>query len=140
MPGRSAGSGPTGDANAATFRVTQPHLTACDNADIPVAPSMPSAVSADKKPDATPALAPVSVFVSGLNNPRGLKFGPDGNLYLSAFGNNRVERYTPTGTFLNVFTSGGGLTLPYGLRFGPDGNLYVVSNTDNVIYRIRRHP
>jgi len=27
--------------------------------------------------------ANVSVFASGFNNPRGLKFGPDGNLYVA---------------------------------------------------------
>jgi hypothetical protein len=35
---------------------------------------------------AWPQSANVSVFETGFNNPRGLKFGPDGNLYVAEGG------------------------------------------------------
>ena len=63
----------------------------------------------------------------GLDDPEGLTFGPDGNLYVTSRTNNVLRYSGTTGAFLDVFASGGGLEDPAGLVFGPDGNLYVSS-------------
>jgi DNA-binding beta-propeller fold protein YncE len=85
---------------------------------------------------------------AGQFNPRGVVFGPDGNLYASVFDTSdltlgsvlKIDVGTGTET---VFASEGGaapdLHRPEGLAFGPDGQLYVTgfrkgpSDNDKVV-------
>jgi sugar lactone lactonase YvrE len=85
----------------------------------------------------------VSPNSSGLNNPQGVVFGPDGNLYVSSFATNNVLRFSgvtgaplpapgQTGAIF-IPAGSGGLFGPGALALGPDNNLYVSGFGDGVL-------
>lgn len=81
----------------------------------------------------------IDTFASG--GAGDLVFGPDGNLYVSSFGElakSKVIRYNGiTGAFIDDFVpvGSGGFFGAEGLVFGPDGNLYVTSRITNQVLR-----
>ena len=61
----------------------------------------------------------------GLSAAHGLRFGPDGNLYVASFGTNQVLRFDgQSGLFTDVFVAAGnGLSGPTAIRFQIPGDL-----------------
>jgi glucose/arabinose dehydrogenase len=105
-------------------------LSACNDGSVPVGPRLPANPATIGRNPADPP-ATISLFASGLDNPRGLTFGPDGFLHVAEGGTGgntstpftgRIRRIDPSG---NATTIADGLFLPSGMTIRPDGNLYV---------------
>jgi hypothetical protein len=76
----------------------------------------------------------VSTFVSGLNNPSGLAFASDGDLFASVAPTESsvvVDRISPTGS-VTAFTSSIPAAYLHGLAFDSFGNLYVGLDGDGL--------
>lgn len=68
--------------------------------------------------------------------PGPLRFGPDGNLYVSDFGGTTVRRFHGT-TGAELAPAATGFGPPGGLTFGPDGDLYVGNFGTSAVIRVR---
>lgn len=80
---------------------------------------------------------------SGMSGPRGIAFGPNGNLYVASPGNDSVVEYDgSTGAFIRVFCQGNEIYEANQLLFGPNGDLYVSnvpSGSMGIKHRIVRY-
>ena len=82
-----------------------------------------------------------------MSQPSDVKIGPDGNIYVAAWGSNSVYVFTPDGTLVVNFGEEGkgngqfGSFSPQELAVGPDGRIYVYDVNENDagedVYRIQ---
>jgi hypothetical protein len=68
----------------------------------------------------------IDTFATGITPAGELARGPDGNIYVSSFTDNKIFKINGVnGAPMGAFISGGALVAPRGIAFGSDGNLYV---------------
>jgi streptogramin lyase len=72
------------------------------------------------------------------STPQNITGGPDGNVWYTDWGGNRIGRITPGGsiTTFPISPPGTPSTQPWGITAGPDGNLWFTENLGNKIGRI----
>jgi DNA-binding beta-propeller fold protein YncE len=80
--------------------------------------------------------SPITAFEGGhgkgrgqFNNPHGLAVDSGGNIFVADTGNGRIEKFSPTGTFLSIIGAKGSgqeqLADPNGIAIDRAGNIYV---------------
>ena len=72
-----------------------------------------------------------------VQNPQGMRFGPNGNLYIADVTSSNVHIYSPTGASLGTLENNASvpppLVQPTDVAFDSSGNLYVVSGEADVL-------
>jgi streptogramin lyase len=68
--------------------------------------------------------------------PYGITSGTDGNLWFTEYGDCKIGKVTPTGTFTEFSLGVSVATVPFGITSGPDGNLWYVEPNGPAIGRI----
>jgi len=65
----------------------------------------------------------------------------DGSLFVTDYGNGRVQQFAPDGTFVKAILFGPGkpFSRPYGVAVGPDGDLYVSEFGASRVERMHTH-
>ena len=65
--------------------------------------------------------------------PNDVAYGPNGDLFVTCFGTNSVNRIDDSTGAVETFALGGSLFAPRSLGFGPNGNLFVSSASGEVL-------
>ena len=72
---------------------------------------------------------------TGKSSPEGIAAGPDGNLWFTESGGNKIGRISTSG-MITEFPVPTGKSSPWGIAVGPDGNLWFTETSGNKIGRI----
>jgi len=84
----------------------------------------------------TPTISP---FASGINEPGGLAFGPEGNLYVADGLDHTVDKVTPGGqvtTFASGFPGSDVFATPTDLAFNSAGDLFVADSSADTLFEV----
>lgn len=81
-----------------------------------------------------------------LSAPRGIDIGPDGYIYVADSGNNRIQKFSPTGEFVASFGSyasileseapGGTMSQPWDVAVSEDGSIFVADTFNHRIQKL----